>query len=373
MPADVIDPLGAKRCALFKSTLHNKEYAVTREGSSRFFGHPSPPRYELTLGRYSLSQHLLKLLAAGELVPITPIESLHRKPRVGGTSVIDRRTLILALACLCLAQTGCWSRRGGTVGPFPKPYVPKTVVFVSTRDEGKGEIYSMLDDGTHVTRLTFNAVQDAAPCLSPDGAKITFRRELNPSNVFVMNVDGTSAIGLAPGERAEWSPDGSKLALVSDTLAVMNADATGIHHFGVGATYVSWSPDGSQLAYISNGVGGQVQHDIYTINANGTGAQRITTDQGAKHSLSWSPDGTKLVYSTSQGIIVLRVDGSAPPTSPCLGMDARWSPDGQRIIFVTHAYDGNDEIYSVRLDGTDLKNMSHNPAVESEPDWGPRE
>lgn len=279
----------------------------------------------------------------------------------------------MALACLSLAQTGCSSRRGGTVGPFPKPYVPGTVVFVSTRDEGKGEIYSMLDDGTQVTRLTFNAVQEAAPCLSPDGTKITFRRELNPSNVFVMNVDGSSAIGLAPGKRAEWSPDGSKLALVAESLAVMNSDATGIHRFGVGASYVTWSPDGSKLAYVSNGVGGQSLHDIYTINPNGTGAQRITSDQGAKHSLSWSPDGTRLVYSTSQAVIVIRVDGGALPTAPCVGMDSRWSPDGQRIIFVTNAYDGNEEIYSVRLDGTDLKNMSQNVADESEPDWGPRQ
>ena len=283
--------------------------------------------------------------------------------------MIERR--LLAFAVVCIVVTGCFSSRGGTVGPFPEPVVPGTIVFASNRDEGHGEIYAMRDDGTHVTRLTSNGVQDAAPLLSPDGTKITFRRELNPSNVFVMNVDGSSQIGLAPGKRAEWSPDGSKLALVSDSLGVLNSDGTGRHFFGVGASYVTWSPDGSKLAYVSTGLGGQAANDIYTITSNGTGAQRITTDGVSRNSLAWSPDGTKLLYSTSQGVYFINVSGGGL-ASPTTGRNARWSPDGQRVIFVTDAYDGNEEIYTVRLDGTDPKNLSHDSADESDPDWGPR-
>lgn len=279
---------------------------------------------------------------------------------------------MLVLAAGCVLVTGCFSRRAGEVGPFPKPSVPGVVVFASTRDEGHGEIYSMVDDGTHVKRLTFNAVQDAAPLLSPDGTKITFRRELNPSNVFLMNVDGTSQIGLAPGRRAEWSWDGSKLALVSDSLGVLNSDGTGRHFFNVGASLVTWSPDGTRLAYVSTGLGGQAVDDVYTIFANGTGAQRVTSDGVAKNSLAWSPDGAKLLYSTSQGVYVMNVDGTGI-TSPCSGRDARWSPDGQRIIFVTDEYDGNEEIYTVRLDGTDLKDLSKNASNDTDPDWGPRQ
>jgi Tol biopolymer transport system component len=227
----------------------------------------------------------------------------------------------------------------------------------------------MRDDGEHVARLTFNSVQDAAPVLSPDGTKITFRRELNPASVFVMNVDGTSQIGLAPGKRAEWSPDGTKLALIADSLAVMNADATGKHSFAVGASYVTWSPDGSKLAYVSTGINGQAANDIYTILPNGTGAVRITFDGTAKNSLDWSPDGSQLVYGAPQGVCVIPATGGAV-SSPTAGREARWSPDGQRIIFITDAYDGNEEIYTVRTDGSDPKNLSQTAANESDPDWG---
>jgi Tol biopolymer transport system component len=278
---------------------------------------------------------------------------------------------LLPLALACLLGTGCLSSPPNTVAPKQAPPVPGTVVFVSNRDESHGEIYSMRDDGTHVTRLTFNAVTDAAPLLSPDGTKIAFRRELNPANVFVMNVDGSSPVGLAPGTRAEWSPDGSKLALVSDSLGILNSDGTGMHSFGVGASYVTWSPDGTKLAYVSTGLGGQASNDIYTIDANGTGAQRLTTDGTPKNSLDWSPDGTMILYSAPQGVFILHPDGGTL-TSPCSGREARWSPDGQRIIFVTDAYDGDDEIYTVRLDGSGRVNLSRNPAAESDPDWGPR-
>ncbi len=289
--------------------------------------------------------------------------------RVGGNVVTARGWIVLAVACLFAG--GCFWQKSTYLAPTsPKP-VPGVIVFASTRDEAHGEIYSMRDDGTHVTRLTFNAVPDAAPVLSPDGTKLTFRRELNPANVFVMNIDGSSPRGLAPGQRAEWSPDGSKLALVADSLAVLNSDGTGMRSFGVGASFVTWSPDGSKLAYVSTGLDSQAVNDIYTIAANGAGAQRVTTDGVAKSSLEWSPDGSHLLFSTAQSVFVINPDGTGL-TSPCAGRDARWSPDGQRIIFVTDQYDGNDEIYTVRLDGSDPINLTHDAASDTDPDWGPR-
>ena len=279
--------------------------------------------------------------------------------------------LLLVLLVGSVTWTGCFSRRGGSVGPPPEEVVPGTIVFVSTRQESHGEIYSMLDDDTDATRLTFNAVQDAAPLLSPDGTKITFRRELNPPNVFVMNVDGTSPIGLAPGKRAEWSPDGTKLALVADSIGVMNSDGTGRVWLRVGGNYVAWSPDGTKLAYVSNGLNGQAVDEIYTVFTNGTGATRITFDGVAKNSLAWSPDGTKFTYGAAGNVHIVNANGSGL-ISPAVGRSSRWSPDGQRVIFVTDAHDGNDEIYSVRIDGNDLRNMSQNSFDETDPDWGPR-
>ena len=282
------------------------------------------------------------------------------------------RTLVF-LTVLCVFLVGCLSSEHGPTGPEPDPVIPGVVVFVSDRDESKGEIYSMKDDGTNVRRLTFNSVVDAAPVLSPDGTKILFRRELSPDNVFVMNVNGTGQAGLAPGIRGEWSPNGAEIALVTDSLCVMDADATGKRSLGVGATYVAWKPDGTRLAYVSTGLAGQAVNDIYTIAPNGTGALRITSDGSPKNSLSWSPDGTKLVYGGPQGVHIIPAQGGAP-VSPSPGRNPRWSPDGTRVIFVTDAYDGggDDDVYTILLDGSGLDNLTAHDASESEPDWGPR-
>lgn len=282
------------------------------------------------------------------------------------------RTLVF-LGVLCIFLVGCLSSEHGPTGPDPDPVIPGVVVFVSDRDESHGEIYVVKDDGTDVRRLTFNSVVDAAPVLSPDGTKILFRRELSPDNVFVMNVNGTGQAGLAPGRRAEWSPDGAQIALVTDSLCVMNADATGKYSLGVGASYVAWKPDGTRLAYVSSGLARQEVNDIYTIAPNGTGALRITSDGSPKNSLSWSPDGTKLVYGGPQGVHIIPAKGGAVE-SPSPGRNPRWSPDGTRVIFVTDAYDGggDDDVYTIRLDGSGLDNLTATDATESEPDWGPR-
>jgi hypothetical protein len=40
-------------------------------------------------------------------------------------------------------------------------------------------------------------------------------------------------------------------------------------------------------------------------------------------------------------------------------------------VLVTNQYDANDEIYTIRTDGSDPRNLSGNVAAESDPDWGP--
>ncbi len=47
-----------------------------------------------------------------------------------------------------------------------------------------------------------------------------------------------------------------------------------------------------------------------------------------------------------------------------------WSPDGLRITFVSNR-DGNDEIYVMDADGSNLVNLTNNPARDGEPTWSP--
>jgi tricorn protease len=59
---------------------------------------------------------------------------------------------------------------------------------------------------------------------------------------------------------------------------------------------VSWSPDGSKIAYISDKSG---EYEIYIINQMGDSAPvKLTTHKnGYRHTLRWSPDGKKIAFA----------------------------------------------------------------------------
>jgi len=61
-----------------------------------------------------------------------------------------------------------------------------------------------------------------------------------------------------------------------------------------------WSPDGQRIAFASNRSDPRARaHDIYVMNANGTGAERLTTDRSDERDAAWAPDG-KSVYFTGE-------------------------------------------------------------------------
>src|SRR6202012_1591976 len=52
---------------------------------------------------------------------------------------------------------------------------------------------------------------------------------------------------------------------------------------------------------------------------------------------------------------------------------AEWpspSPDGKRFAF-TSTHDGNQEVYTAAIDGTDLLRLTQSPGVDAHPCWTP--
>jgi TolB protein len=87
-----------------------------------------------------------------------------------------------------------------------------------------------------------------------------------------------------------------------------------------------WSPDGSRLVLVSNRDG---NHEIYIVNPDGTNLIRLTNNRGEDSSPVWSPDGARIAFvSTRNGysnIFVMNADGTNevqltlnPPNAPCL-------------------------------------------------------
>jgi Tol biopolymer transport system component len=306
--------------------------------------------------------------------------------------VLRGGALCLATMCLTALAPPADAAFPGANGKF---------VFISDEGGFGRELFTIEPDGTGRTSI---ADVGNHPTWSPDGTRIAYTASSsNGTHIAIVNADGSGVFlpaGVAPNDsHPSWSPDGTKIAFVRHVpdvpffgafeIHVMNADGTGQRRItdsradglGLDSIEPAWSPDGTRIAFtrIIRQRGGPVDWDweIYVMNADGSGLKRLTenpTTATAENDLSpaWSPDGTRIAFSSRRdgeyGVHVMNADGTGLHRlvdAPAASFPA-WSPDGTRIAY------SNPEIFTIRIDGRDVRNVTRTPHVqELDPDWQP--
>src|SRR5437899_1108797 len=164
------------------------------------------------------------------------------------------------------------------------------------------------------------------------------------------------------------------------TLALMNADATGLTKIGRAAFDGSpaWSPDGRWIAFRSENQGPYGPFGrIFVINADGTGLRQVTPDTPDytfDDGPTWSPDGKRIAFARNGLLYVINVDGSALtalPTAPDGARYPAWSPDGAHIPYAGQS--GSWPIYIANADGSNLIRVTTDAAQKEMPRWSPDE
>ncbi len=135
--------------------------------------------------------------------------------------------------------------------------------------------------------------------------------------------------------------------------------------------------------YVTANFDDAANYDIYSMNADGTGAVRLTSEPTPDVLPSVSPKGTIAFYgvrSGSYGVFVMNADGTSVTqvldalVEPFTGIGTDGfaiSPDGTRLVF--SGTDGNDrEIYVMNIDGTRLQQLTFNNDLDRFPSFGPK-
>ncbi|MDE0300609.1 MAG: LpqB family beta-propeller domain-containing protein [Candidatus Poribacteria bacterium] len=225
------------------------------------------------------------------------------------------------------------------------------IAFSSTRD-GDSEIYVMDIDGSNPLRLTVDPARDYDPSWSPDGEKIAFvsDRVNKMEQIYVMDSDGGNLKRLTNGaahQQPAWSPDGERIAYVRNKggrqIGVMDADGRNqIQLTEIGKNREpTWSPDGARIAFVSRRNGGQ---GIYVMDLNGSNQKRLTPNQAFTANPAWSPDGKWIAYEAVDKehrfqIYVARAVGNPHierlTREPPHKLQPTWSPDGNTIAYTS--------------------------------------
>jgi dipeptidyl aminopeptidase/acylaminoacyl peptidase len=242
----------------------------------------------------------------------------------------------------------------------------------------------------------------SSPSISPDGTQILFTRgwvdkmnDKQAGNLWIVDVEGKRIRELTHGDWRDsspvWSPDGKKIAFLSDrdgttqihVLWLDTREVAQLTHLDRAPSDLTWSPDGEMIAFTS------FVPDTEPILS----VKLPKFPRGAKLAdpavlvdrLSWARDGRGPIPKGYTHIYMIDAELGGTPKKVTEGdyshSDPQWSSDGKKIFFSAirkpdaEYLKGDSEIYAVDLDTlqiralTDRKGPDRGAIVSPDGQW----
>lgn len=275
----------------------------------------------------------------------------------------------------------------------------KQVTFTSSRD-GNNESYVMNLEGSNVRRLTNHPAVDAFPSITTDGTQFVFdaKRESENVDIYLQNFnDDNPPIKLTnlPSNEEHrgncFSPDGTKMVITSDQsgknqIYVLNLEPFKPKLFLADSDsdlqFPTFSDGGKKLVYQAKL--DEKNIEIRNFDQTGGAAHTIFTERNASPNVSFSPaispDGTKIAFANkidgNTDIFLMNSDGSDVKNlsnNSALDASPTFSPDGKEIFFQSNR-EGNFQrthLFRMNLDGTNQRRITDKEGYEFSPSLSP--
>lgn len=230
------------------------------------------------------------------------------------------------------------------------------------------------------------------PQISPNGWRVAFvvttlseEKDQYFSQIWVVESAGGEPRRFTTGQKRDtaprWSPDGTRLAFISERdrqpkgqLYVMPADGgepTRLTDLKHGVADPVWSPDGTHLAFLAR-VGGWQEPEQEEERQQSKPVRVITT-------LKYKVNGEGFTYDRRPHLFVISADGGEPrqlTEGDFADVDPAWSPDGQLLAFASarHAdrdYDNASDIWVIPIQGGEPRRVTDTVGPVGQPAFSP--
>ncbi|MEE2876835.1 MAG: hypothetical protein VX822_03545 [Candidatus Neomarinimicrobiota bacterium] len=228
---------------------------------------------------------------------------------------------------------------------------------------GRDEIEDFAQQITDHKEL--NNFFNISPALSPDGSKIALISDRSGYSdvIIISSRDGEVLNKVVKGNRTpdfeelkllqpgiSWSPEGDRIVLAtkaggSDALFLINAESGKKEKLTFeldGIFTAAWSPDGNRIAFVGNK--GEAS-DIYIYDLDSEKLENLTEDVFSDSEPAWSPDGRRIAFVSDRG------ENLTMPAS---------------FDIHQHQYDQTD-LYMLDIESRELKRLTETPQSENFP------